>query len=271
MIRLLTEDDHKSVSTLLNRDPALNLYMLGNMETLGFAQNFCQFWGDWSEADGTRRLRAVLNRYMNGWTVYGLPDADWPGLARFIDTHPEPATRLQDNPGGIPSFTPFLRRYRVDQLHTEELMALDAVDFSPQPAPDQIVIRRATLADLPALTRFYANAGDMSRSPTGVERPLRDTRVIVAESITEKDGEIVSSALTNAETGRMAMIGGVFTPVHARGRGLSQAVCSALCASLLADGKRPALYWKHPAAGAIYRKLGFHAVGEWRSAWLAEK
>jgi len=41
-----------------------------------------------------------------------------------------------------------------------------------------------------------------------------------------------------------------------------------LCADLLADGKQPVLYWKRPAAGAVYRKLGFHAVGAWRSVWL---
>ncbi len=264
MIRLLTDPDREVAFALLNRDPALNLYMLGNMETLGFSQDFCQFWGDWDERDNGPRLRAILNRYMNGWTVYGLADADWPGLARIVDDYPEPAARLQDNPGGVANFTSFLKRYRLVQAHVEELMRLDAADFHPRPSPSGATVRRATLDDLPALVALYADAGDMSRSPAGVERPLRDTRVMVAEEA----GEVVSAALTNAETATLAMIGGVFTPPRARGRGLSQAVCSALCADLLDEGKQPVLYWKHPAAGAIYHKLGFHPLGQWRSVWL---
>jgi predicted GNAT family acetyltransferase len=266
MIRPLTDRDRATAYALLNREPALTLYMLGNMETLGFSQDFCQFWGEWDGADGGGGLRAVLNRYMNGWTVYGLPDADWPGLARIMDECSQPAARLQDNPGGVASFTPFLKRYRPGQVHVETLMRLNAADFRPRPSPAGATVRRATLDDLPALVALYADAGDMSRSPAAVARPLRHTRIMVAET----GGEIVSTALTNAETDALAMIGGVFTPPGSRGRGLSQAVCSALCADLLADGKQPVLYWKHPAAGAIYRKLGFHTVGEWRSVWLEE-
>ena len=41
-----------------------------------------------------------------------------------------------------------------------------------------------------------------------------------------------------------------------------------VCADLLVAQKQPVLYWDTPAAGAVYRKLGFHAVGEWRSIWL---
>jgi len=79
---------------------------------------------------------------------------------------------------------------------------------------------------------------------------------------------VLATALTNAEIRHRAMIGGVFTDPAVRGRGLSQAVCSALCAELLAEGKQPALYWANPAAGTVYRKLGFRLIGQWRSVWL---
>ena len=176
----------------------------------------------------------------------------------------EQATRLQDNPGGIASVLGFLSRRKVAAVHDEELMTLNSADFRLCPPSPGVVIRQATLADLPELVAFYADAGDMSRSPQGVERPLRDTRVWVAV----ERGRITAAALTNAETTRAAMIGGVYTLPEARGRGLSSTVCSALCAHLLARGKQPALYWKNPAAGAVYGKLGFHAIGRWRSVRL---
>ena len=261
MIQELKDSDLHQAIDLLQLAPAFNLYLLGNLEALGLENPICQFWGDF-DRDGV--IRAVVNRYLTGWTLYGAPSADWASLAGIIDAHPIPATRLQDNPGGIPTLLPFLKRYAVEQIHVEEVMTLEPDNFRPQTSASAMTIRRADLADLPALVDHYADAGHMSRSATAVERPLRDTRLWLAEI----GGDILSTALTNAETRQLAMIGGVFTPPAYRGQGLSQAVCSALCNDLLADRKQPVLYWDTPAAGAIYRKLGFGSVGKWRSVWL---
>ena len=264
MIQQLTEADRARVVTFLSSAPQLNLYMLGNLEKLGFHNAICEFWGDVAEQSSEAPLRAVLNRYMTGWTVYGTAAADWSALGAILDNHPAGAARLQDNPGGIASFLPYVQRYQAEQVKIEEVMALRLADFQPMTPPAGIVIRRATLADLPRLIDFYANAEHMSRSPSGVERPLHDTRLWVAE----EGDKILSAALTNAETAQLAMIGGVYTPIMRRGQGLSQAVCSALCADLMAAQKQPILYWDTPAAGAVYRKLGFHSTGQWRSVWL---
>jgi len=244
--------------------PHFNLYMLGNVEKLGFTHELCEFWGDVETQASGIALSAVLNRYMTGWTVYGRAAADWAALGAILDNHPAGATRLQDNPGGIEAFLPYLQRYQAEQIEIEEVMTLAPADFQPVTAPSSIVIRRGVLADLPQLTEFYANAEQMSRSPAGVERPLRDTPLWLAEEA----GQVLSTALTNAETNCLAMIGGVYTPPAKRGRGLSRAVCSALCADLLAEQKQPILYWSTPAAGAVYRSLGFRANGQWRSVWL---
>ncbi|MCB0047611.1 MAG: GNAT family N-acetyltransferase [Caldilineaceae bacterium] len=274
MIRLLTQAHQAAAQELLEQKPAQNLYLLGNMAVLGMEHPDCQFWGDFG-ADG--QLRGVLNRYMSGWTLYGTPDADWPGLAAIIDSYPLPATRLQDNPGGVESVLPWLTRYRAVKVSVEELMELEADAFRSLATREPMLVRRADLVDLDALIGFYAEAEHMARTPTNVERPIRNTRLFVAEETGNASAEtapyglpaIRSAALTNAETATLAMIGGVYTPPAYRGRGLSQAVCSALCADLLAAGKRPVLYWETPAAGAVYRKLGFTRVGDWRSVWLA--
>ena len=264
MIRPLTEADRAATVQFLSGAPQMNLYMLGNLEKLGFADPICEFWGDVVEQARGTSIRAVLNRYMVGWTIYGINEADWVALGMILDQHSAGATRLQDNPGGIETFLPYLQRYRAENIKMEEVMTLDPADFQPIPAPAGVVIRRGTLADLPRLVAFYADAEHLTRSPAAVERPLRDTRLWLAE----QTGNIVATALTNAETSHLAMIGGVYTPPAMRGRGLSQAVCSALCAELMAAQKQPILYWDTPAAGAVYRKLGFCATGTWRSVWL---
>ena len=144
-------------------------------------------------------------------------------------------------------------------------MTLGRGDRVPCAAPPGIILRRATLDDVDALLQLYANAGDMRRVRT-IEYPICATRLWLAE----QSGEIVAAALTNAETPSLAMIGGVYTAPSVRGRGYSQALCSALCRELLGDDKQPVLYWATPAAGAVYRKLGFRRIGEWRSVWLEE-
>lgn len=268
MIRSLTENDREEVVEYLKRTPHFNLYMLGNLEKLGFDHAFCEFWGDFAEDTNTSDmgpLRGVLNRYMTGWTVYGEADADWAGMAKILDGHPNRAERLQDNPGGVDSFLPYLQHFTSAKTDTEEVMALPLDGLQEIEQPTDVTIRRGRLHDLPKLTTFYSNAEHMARTAAAVERPLRDTRLWLAEA----NGEILSTALTNAETATLAMIGGVYTPPAARGRKLSQAVCHALCADLIAAEKQPVLYWSTPAAGAVYRKLGFQACGTWRSIWLS--
>jgi uncharacterized protein len=264
MLRPLTPADQALTVRFLANAPQWNLYMLGNLEKLGFTHPICEFWGDVVEQTGVTTIRAVLNRYMTGWSVYGTGETDWAALGAILDHHPAGANRLQDNPGGIDSFLPYIQRYRAESIEIEEVMVLRPADFHAVSAPEGTVIRRGTLADLPPLIDFYTDAEHMRRSPAAVERPLRDTRLWVAEQA----GKIVATALTNAETSRLAMIGGVYTPPAMRGRGFSQAVCSALCAELMAEQKQPILYWGTPAAGAVYRKLGFRATGRWRSVWL---
>ncbi len=261
MIRPLQEEDRDAAIALLQTAAELNLYFLGNLESYGLEQAFCQFWGD-IDAQGT--LRALLNRYHTGWVVYGQEDADWEGLAQVVDRHPAGAVRLQDNPGGIVSFLPYLRRYRAAWVRTEEVMRLEPERFCPQPMPRGPVVRRAETADLEALVRFYGDAGEMRRTPQAVADPLRYRRIWLAE----EEGTILAAALTNAEAMGLAMVGGVYTLPQARGRGLGQAVVSGLCGELLAEGFTPVLYWANPAAGALYRKLGFHPIGTWRSVQL---
>ncbi len=269
MIKQLHEPDRTAAVALLKQSPIYNLYLLGNLAAVGFEQTYCQFWGDWG-ADG--QLRAILNRYMDNWVIFGQPGADWAGLAAILDGHEVPANAVQDNPGGIDSWLPYLGRYRPATVTATHLMALDAHDFRPLPSPADVCVRRAEMGDLPRLVDFFADAESMTRSPGAVERPLRDTRVWLAEPMDGADGAegnpILSTALTNAEVTDRAMIGGVFTPPAHRNRGLSRAVCAALCADLFADQKQPVLYWENPAAGKVYTKLGFHPIGLWRSVTL---
>ena len=257
---LLTNAHHDLIYSFCNQNPALNLYFLGNLEALGVESDICQFWGSF---DGDGALTGVLMRYMDGWNIADGPGCDYAGLGQIVDAHPAGAARLQDNTRYVESFASFLHRYQEQEASIEYLCDLNQQDFTPTCKPWPV--RRAVMSDFDALCRFYADAGRMSRIPRGVERPLQDGRVFVVEV----ENQIVSSVLTNAETRSLAMIGGVFTPPAQRGNGYASTAMVALCSSLIADDIHPVLYYDNPAAGGIYRRLGFNDLGLWKSVHLA--
>ena len=259
MIRILHSDDYDQIYGFCDQNPALNLYFLGNLEALGVESDICQFWGSF---DGEGHLTGVLMRYMDGWNITDGPGCDYHGLGQIVDEHPAGATRLQDNPRHTESLLPFLHRYLEQGTSTEYLCALDHQDFDPTCKPWPT--RRAAMSDYDALRHFYAHAEHMTRTPRGVERPLQDGRVFIVEV----ENQIVSSVLTNAETKTLAMIGGVYTPPAHRGNGYASTAMVALCHSLIADHIRPVLYYDNPAAGGIYRRLGFNDLGLWKSMHL---
>ncbi len=259
MIRLLTNADHDLAYGFCAWNPALNLYLLGNMETLGLEADICQYWGSF---DTHGQINGVLNRYMDGWNIADASGCNYEALGKVVDEHPAGAARLQDNVRHIASFQPYLRRYTAIEDVSEFLCDLSPADFNPECKPWPA--RRASIADYEALCRFYADAADMQRTPRGIERPLQHGRIFIVEEA----GQIVSAVLTNAETKTLAMIGGVYTPPSERGHGYAGAAMVALCRSLIADALRPVLYYHHPAAGTIYRRLGFRDLGMWRAVRL---
>jgi predicted GNAT family acetyltransferase len=105
----------------------------------------------------------------------------------------------------------------------------------------------------------------MQRNADDFHRKLDEGGRIV---VTEDDGRIVSAAQTTVETSGAAMIGGVFTPQPLRNRGYASAAMTHLCAELMSEEKQPCLFYDNPAAGAIYRRLGFEDIGPWHLVFL---
>ncbi len=65
MIRLLTTPDYSLIYDFCNQNPALNLYFLGNLESLGVESDICQFWGSFDAEGRLRRPHAL-----HGWLEY---------------------------------------------------------------------------------------------------------------------------------------------------------------------------------------------------------
>lgn len=89
--------------------------------------------------------------------------------------------------------------------------------------------------------------------------------------IEDMQGRVASAALSSAEGGGAAMLGGVATRAEYRGRGLSARCVGALCSHLFRNGTLTvSLFYleDNRAAGRVYEKLGFRDTGHWLLAPL---
>lgn len=257
-VRALTRKDEPALHALLMRDPFYNLFMIGDLEMMGLGTKELSFWGRFSP---TGEMIGAAMRYHVSWCFCATEDFDLHSFARLIDDHPDSLV-INGHPDLVDPIVAHLERYGVDELHASYYCRLRLDSALPAPAWPT---RRATLADVNALTELYASSGMMRRGADGLRHKLEAGGRIV---VTEDDGQIVSSALTTAETNDAAMIGGVFTPEPRRNRGYASAAMTHLCAELISERKQPCLFYDNPAAGAIYRWLGFEDIGPWHMVLL---
>jgi len=169
---------------------------------------------------------------------------------------------VNGHPDQVGSIVASLQHYAVDELQASFFcrMPLDTVLAAPS-----WLTRHATLADADALAELYATAGIMRREADDVRRRLEEGGRYV---VTQDGANIVSAVCTSVETSNAAMVGGVFTPEQGRNRGYATAAMIHLCSELIIEGKQPCLFYANPAAGSIYRRLGFEDIGPWHLVLL---
>jgi predicted GNAT family acetyltransferase len=253
----LAEKDQSVLSATLLREPLYNLFMIGDLETMGLGAEELFYWGQFSPQG---ELVGVAMRYRVNWCFYANDDCDQGTFAGLVDDYPH-SRAINGHPDQVDPIVARLERYAVQELHASYYCRMPLHSALPAPAWPT---RRATLADVEALVELYSEAGIMRRDADGLRRNLHEGRIVLVQ-----DGDrIVSSVLTTVETHKAAMIGGVFTPEPLRNRGYASAAMTHLCAELLAEGRQPCLFYDNPAAGSIYRRLGFEDIGPWHLVLL---
>jgi hypothetical protein len=78
-----------------------------------------------------------------------------------------------------------------------------------------------------------------------------------------ENGVITSCVSTAAENSMSAMIVGVCTRKEYRRKGIATAIMQKLFQDVLKEGKTLCLFYDNPAAGRIYKRLGFKDIGMW--------
>jgi predicted GNAT family acetyltransferase len=133
----------------------------------------------------------------------------------------------------------------------------------------------ASPEDMERLIDFYETGFySLARLPSRVAWRNRLTEQLAYRTlfvVEDGAGRVVSAALSSAEAGGVAMLGGVATLSAHRGKGLSTLCVGGLCKHLFSRGFHTiALFYleDNNSAGRVYSKLGFENAGHWLLAPL---
>lgn len=261
MIRLLTQADYTISMELVKERPAENLFLISDIETYGFEEDFQQVWGDFTE-DGT--LRAILLQYEGNFIPYGSSDFDAKGFADIFSTS-EKAIMLS----GLDFITSKMLPYiHVPLQDTRKLFYAKCSDPSMLQSSEHPNIKMATVDEVDRICELYSQIKEFSRPSSPEERKRSMEKGVSRTYYVEENGEMVSAVSTAAENNYSAMIVGVCTLDSHKRKGLASQCLSKLCGDLLSEGKSLCLFYDNPEAGRIYKRLGFEDMDRWTMTML---
>ncbi|UGB28894.1 GNAT family N-acetyltransferase [Metabacillus sp. B2-18] len=258
MIRKLNKDDHESVMKLIGHKPAENLFIIGDIEAYGYDSDIQDLWGQFENG----HLMAVLLRYDQNYIPFSEGQYDVKGFADIIYNNPS-----QIEISGLKHLIEPLQTFihRDVRKHSETYYAKctglsyevdkEKIKLASYLQPSDYHENVEMLRSIPefAFGNFSVEARERAeKDKTGRTYFVRNEK-----------GEMVASASTTAENSQSAMIVGVGTRPGFERRGYATLCMEKLCSELLSEGKSLCLFYDNPAAGKIYKRLGFSDIGFW--------
>ena len=252
-MKKLSFNESKKLFPFLSREKEYNLFIIGDIENTSPDADYMEIFIDGE----LEQPKGVLMRYYKFFVIYSPDEMDYKSAAEIIRDFKQ-AMILSGKTSCIDKITPYLK----DMIKEESKMHF-AVLKEPNLDYCGLPVRRASIEDagqlldlLNSIEEFYVT--DEESFNESLKKGTTRRYVV------EKDGKIVSTAASTAETSDLAMIIGVATLKEYRNQGLASCVVSKLCSDLLSEGKTPCLFYDNPKAGKIYQRLGFREIGTWK-------
>jgi ribosomal protein S18 acetylase RimI-like enzyme len=168
--------------------------------------------------------------------------------------------------------------YRSGDTIDYHLMALDTEPPASafRSGPRGLIVRLPAEGDTDEIFRLHAayeqeevlplnGVFNAAASRLGLEQVLAREQILVAEL----DGTIVGKINTNGHSFTRCQIGGVFVRPDCRGMGIGLKMAAAFFKILITGGNGATLFVKkrNAAAKALYRRLGFSILGDYRISY----
>jgi len=256
LIRKLTDQDHHQVLAFLSEEPSINLFIIGDLDAFGYSSEFQEIWGEFDEQDS---IKAVLLRFHQSFIPYAKGEFDTEGFVSIMKRYTQPIS-LSGKSDIVEKFEAFvdllLGKKQVTffaECLTDKFLSAGDVEFKKASIEDvdQIIELRNSIEE------FHIRSDAREILVQGMESNTARTYYTVDHGI------ITSCVSTTAENSMSAMIVGVCTRKEYRRQGLATAIMQKLFQDVLDEGKTLCLFYDNPAAGRIYKRLGFKDIGMW--------
>lgn len=252
MIRKLTENDRAEIETFVTKDKELNLFMIGDLEKYSFEESFLEYWGQYDN----HQLTGVLMRFYEYFTVYADDQVDVKGMLDIMSSY-----EVKSISGAKRFVDPF-------ESHVDNFKRKDA--YYARLNTDKVLVTcdevvKTAFDDIEEVLKLINDIDEFSGAES-LERIQKQYNEGTKTGYHLKEaGKIVSTAETAAENSKSAMIVSVATHKSYRKQGHASKVISKLCRDKLEEGKTLCLFYDNPAAGQIYKQLGFESIDRWTS------
>ncbi|GAA0358466.1 GNAT family N-acetyltransferase [Bacillus horti] len=257
MIRKLNQFDHEQVMGYLAKEPSFNLFIIGDIEAFGYESDFQDLWGEFNESG---QLIAVMLRLYSSYIVSSTGGLNVNGFAEIINSD-EDFYELSGRDVVVEQFENNVINCLGKKTSTYfcELVTEDYVHNRHY----EKAALKATLDDIERIVELRLQISTFSNknSREGLLKMMESG--ISRTFYLEENGVMIAAASTTAENSQSAMIVGVCTLADYRNNGYASVCMSALCDEVLGEGKTLCLFYEDPAAGRIYKRLGFRDIGKW--------
>ncbi len=251
-------EDHEQCFQLLKTRSAENLFIIGDIEKYGYEQDFQKLWGNFN-ADGL--LTAILLKYERNYIPFAAGPFDAEGFADIMsqDTDFSMMSGIKEITEKIEPFIK-IKLKRKRQTHYAKCTQLNR-DLAGM---DCSIVQKAKPSDAEALTALLDSISEFRDSVVREETRRRGLEDGSSRSyFIMEEGCMVSTASTAAENSLSAMVVGVATAEGYKKKGYATKCMVKLCRDLFLEGKELCLFYDNPAAGAIYKRIGFQDIGFW--------
>lgn len=260
MIRRLSKRDERELLQFLKKNWLSNLLIINDIENYGFHTEFQEVWGDFNHHG---QLNGGLLRYYRNFIPFVSESTNIAELADLIFQHDVAYEMISGVPEAVERFKQYLPYRHETSMHYAYLTS----EFYTRKDPKchDCIVRMASVDDVDKIVALYKNIEGFVVDSARIEELRHKLKTGTGKTyVVEKEGQIIASASTGAESTSSAMIFGVCTHPDYRRRGYAELCLSKLCDDLLGSGKTLCLFYNNPVAGAIYRKAGFREIGQWK-------
>ncbi|MCF7924612.1 MAG: GNAT family N-acetyltransferase [Candidatus Izimaplasma sp.] len=258
MIRKLAEKDRDKVLKYLYQEPGYNIFIIGDIETFGFEQDFQRIYADIDDAGS---YISVFLRYRENAIFYSHNNYFNKDYLRIFED--DPFQVISGKKSMTEVIEPYLKNFKKIKMYFCEAkklkMPLIKHRFKIKEIKTEAECEKLfdLISQIEEFAIFKNNRSDF------IESKMKSIQMGTTLYI-ENKGKIISTVATTAETKKSAMVVSVATDPKYRNNGYASLLMQELMQRYFTDlQKSLCLFYDNVNAGKIYLRLGFETIGEW--------